>query len=64
MLASKADVLTVWGQTAPANLEMLEDAQNKILRKIADTPWFMHNGTIRTNLKVDTIRNQVLCKIE
>lgn len=49
----------VWGTTALSHLRLLETCQNKMLRRMANSPWFVRNLKIREDFKIETITHEI-----
>ena len=45
----------MWGSAKASNLARIQKFQSKVLHHILDTPWFVTNHTIHTNLQTPTI---------
>ncbi|GFU16061.1 hypothetical protein TNCV_1300171 [Trichonephila clavipes] len=46
----------IWGHAAYSNIKMLESAQNKIIKIITDSPWYVRNDDIRVAIKLKTLK--------
>jgi hypothetical protein len=49
----------LWGTAYASNIDNLERFQSKILRVIVDTPWYMPNMFIQTDLKIPTVKGEI-----
>jgi hypothetical protein len=47
--------IPLWGTAGNSNIEILQSYQNKILRAIANAPWYISNKVIHADLQVDKI---------
>jgi hypothetical protein len=50
---------TLWGTASNSNIEILHRYQNKVLHAIVNSPWYISNNILGTDLKVPTIREEV-----
>ncbi|GFS65495.1 RNA-directed DNA polymerase from mobile element jockey [Trichonephila inaurata madagascariensis] len=48
----------VWGHAASTTIDLLEHAQNLIIRKLTNSPWFVRNADIRSALQLKTVGKQ------
>lgn len=48
-----------WCQTSNANIHKIQIYQNKILRQITNSPWYIRNRDIRHDTKTETVRNHI-----
>ncbi|GFT59830.1 RNA-directed DNA polymerase from mobile element jockey [Trichonephila clavipes] len=46
----------VWGHAARANINILEQSQNVIIRQLTNSPWFVRNADLRFALRLKTIK--------
>jgi hypothetical protein len=44
--------LELWGYTSKSNVAIIERSQSKVLRTIANAPWFVSNHTFHTDLNI------------
>jgi hypothetical protein len=51
--------LELWGSTKPTNLQKIQSLQSKIIRKIANAPYYVSNITLHNDLKVPFVRDLV-----
>lgn len=51
--------IQLWGTAANSNIEILQRFQSKVLRMIADVPWFVPNDIIQRDLQVRTIKEEI-----
>ena len=52
--------IELWGTSANSNIEIIERFQSKILRNIVNAPWFVPNNIIRNDLKIPTVKEEIL----
>jgi hypothetical protein len=51
--------IPLWGTASNSNIEILQRYQNKALRAIVNTPWYISNKVLHADLKVPTIRDEI-----
>lgn len=51
--------IQVWGCAKKSNINIIQRLQNKILRKIANAPWYVTNESLHSDLKIKTINTQI-----
>jgi hypothetical protein len=51
--------IQLWGTTSNSNIEILECFQSKVLRLIADAPWYVSNSVIRKDLQIPTVKEEI-----
>jgi hypothetical protein len=56
--------LQIWGSAKPSTINLIQTFQSKTLRTIADAPWFESNLTLRNNLKIPFVKNEILIMVE
>lgn len=49
----------MWGCAATSNRDKLQRQQNKILRTIANAPWYISNEIIRNDLRISTVEETI-----
>lgn len=49
----------VWGTVALSHLRLLDTSQNKMLRNMANAPWYVRNQQIREDFKIKTISHEI-----
>ncbi|GFS74204.1 RNA-directed DNA polymerase from mobile element jockey [Trichonephila clavipes] len=49
----------VWGHAAKTNINLLETAQNLIIRQICNAHWYMRNEDLRIACNIPTIRQTI-----
>ena len=49
----------IWATTAISNLKPIEVMQNKILRRISNSNWFITNEDIMKDLKVESVSTEI-----
>jgi hypothetical protein len=50
---------TLWGTASNSNIEILQRYQNKVLRTVVNTPWYIPNKILHRDLKIPTIREGI-----
>ena len=48
--------IQIRGTTKKYNREIIQKAQNKVLRCIAQAPWLVSNETLNHDLRIDTVK--------
>jgi hypothetical protein len=51
--------IQLWGTTSSSNIEILERSQSKVLRLVADAPWYVSNSVIRNDLQIPTAKEEI-----
>jgi len=51
--------IPLWGSASHSNIEILQRFQNKVLRTIANAPWYTPNKLLHTDLQIPTIREEI-----
>jgi hypothetical protein len=51
--------IALWGTASNSNIAIIQRYQNKVLRTIINTPWYIPNKILHTDLKVPTIREEI-----
>jgi hypothetical protein len=51
--------IQLWGSASNSHLDILERFQSKALRMLINAPWFVPNATIRKDLSVTIVRQEV-----
>jgi hypothetical protein len=51
--------IPLWGTASTSNIEILQRYQNKVLRATVNSPWYISNKVLHTDLKVPTIREEI-----
>jgi hypothetical protein len=49
----------LWGAASTSNTEILERFQSKVLRMIADAPWYVLNTVNRRDLQTPTVKGEI-----
>ncbi|CAH1973706.1 unnamed protein product [Acanthoscelides obtectus] len=52
--------IELWGCASKSNLSIIRRAQSKILRSIADAPWYVSNEPLHRDLKIPFIREVIM----
>jgi hypothetical protein len=51
--------IQLWGTTSNSNIEILERFQSKVLRLIADAPWYVSHSVIRNDLQIAAVKEEI-----
>jgi hypothetical protein len=51
--------IQLWGTSSNSNIEIVERFQSKVLRLIADAPWYVSNSVIRKDLQIPTVKEEI-----
>lgn len=54
----------LWGTAANSNLEIIQRFQSKILRMVANAPWYITNSQLHHDLEVSTVKQDISDKIK
>jgi hypothetical protein len=49
----------IWGCTSKSNISIIKKSQSKILRMIANTPWYVPNITLHEDLNVPLVKEVI-----
>jgi hypothetical protein len=49
----------LWGCASKSNIHIIQRFQSKLLRTIADAPWFVTNHTLHTDFKIPKVRDVI-----
>ena len=52
--------ITLWGTASNSNIEILQQFQNKVLRSIANAPWYVPNTLLHTDLQIPTVKAEII----
>jgi hypothetical protein len=55
--------IELWGCAGKSNMVIMQRCQSKILRAIADAPWYVSNHTLHTDLKIPYVSSVIKDKI-
>lgn len=55
--------IELWGCARKSNIAIIQRCQSKMLRHIADAPWFVSNHTLHTDLNIRTVQDTIIEKI-
>ena len=47
--------IQLWGCTSKCNIEAIQRQQNKIIKNIANAPWYVRNSDLHNDLSVQTV---------
>jgi hypothetical protein len=45
----------VWGCASDYNIQVIQRFQNKVLKYIVQAPWYIHNGDLHRDLRIETV---------
>lgn len=51
--------IELWGTASESNVEILQRYQSKVLRLITNSPWFVNNNNIHTDLGVPKVKTEI-----
>ena len=51
--------IQLWRTASNSNIEILQRFQSKTLRFLIDAPWYVTNKTIRRDLKIPTVKEEI-----
>jgi len=51
--------IPLWGTASNSNIEILQRFQNKVLRSIANSPWYVPNTILHTDLQIPTVKAEI-----
>lgn len=51
--------IQIWGSASDSNIQIIQRQQNKILRSIANVPWYVTNAEIHQYLKANTVMQEI-----
>lgn len=51
--------IQLWGCTAKTNIKLIQTFQNKVLRLITDSPWYIRNDDIHRDLNITTVSDEI-----
>ena len=51
--------IQLWGTASNSNIDILERYQSKTLRQITNAPWYVTNKSIRNDLNISTVQNEI-----
>lgn len=51
--------IQLWGTASNSNIEILERFQAKILRLITNAPWFVRNKSIKRDLGITSVKEEI-----
>jgi hypothetical protein len=52
--------MPLWGTACHSNIEILQQFQNKALRTLVNTPWYIPNSLLHTDLQMPTVRDEIV----
>jgi hypothetical protein len=51
--------IELWGCAKPSNNAIIQRFQNKVVRNIVDAPWYVRNGDLHRDLKMDMVTAEI-----
>jgi hypothetical protein len=51
--------IQIWGYTKQSNTDIIQCFQNKVLRNIANAPWYIRNNDLHRDLEVDAVSSEI-----
>jgi len=51
--------IPLWGTASNSNIEILQRFQIKVLRSIVNTPWYVPNTILHTDLQIPTVKAEI-----
>lgn len=51
--------IQLWGCTKKSNVDIIQRFQNKVLRNIANAPWYIRNNDLHRDLKVEYVAEEI-----
>lgn len=51
--------IQLWGSASKSNIEILRRFESKCIRRLANAPWYVTNDTLRRDLKIPTIYEEI-----
>lgn len=51
--------IQLWGSACKSNVTMIQRAEDSILKKIANTPWFIKNSEVHHHLNINTVKEEI-----
>jgi hypothetical protein len=51
--------IQLWGCTRPSNIAIIQRLQNKVLRNIVDTPWYVRNADLHKDLNMNMATTEI-----
>lgn len=56
--------IELWGCASKSHIAIMQRCQSKILRAIADAPWYVSNHTLHSDLKIPYVRTVIADRIK
>ncbi len=51
--------IQLWGTTSNSNIKIIQRFQSKLLRKIANAPWYVSNTTLHRDFKIPFVEEEI-----
>jgi len=51
--------IPLWGTAGNSNIEIMQRFQNKVLISIVNTPWYVPNTILHTDLQIPTVKAEI-----
>lgn len=51
--------IQIWGTASKSNIDILQRFQSKVLRKIANAPWYVSNQTLHRDFKIPYVSEEI-----
>jgi len=51
--------IQLWGCTEQSNTDIIQRFQNKVLRNIVDTPWYIRNADLHRDLQMEMVTSEI-----
>ena len=51
--------IQLWGCAKQSNIDIIQRFQNKVLRSIVNTPWYIRNSDLHRDLEVDVVSGEI-----
>ncbi|CAK1544722.1 unnamed protein product [Leptosia nina] len=51
--------IQLWGSASDSNINILQRQENKILRTMANVPWFVRNSELHEHLRIGTVKDEI-----
>jgi hypothetical protein len=51
--------IQLWGFASDSNIQVIQHYQNKVLKCIVNTPWYVRNSGLHRDLGIETVINNI-----
>lgn len=51
--------IQLWGSACISSIQLIQRAEDSILKQIANTPWFIRNQELHDNLEIKTVKEEI-----